>query len=43
MEKIRSPRERRKRSLRLGQHQKGAWPNVRTESKYPGNEKRNHK
>ena len=43
MEKIRSPRERRKRSLGLGQHQKGAWPNVRTESKYPGNKKRNHK
>ena len=28
-----SPRERRKWSLGLGQHLKGAWPNVRTESK----------
>ena len=27
------PRERRKWSLGLGQHLKGAWPNVRTESK----------
>ena len=33
MEKISSPRERRKWSLSLGQHLKGAWPNVRTESK----------
>ena len=31
--KISSPRERRKWSLGLGQHLKGAWPNVRTESK----------
>ena len=43
MEKISSPRKRRKRSLGLGQHLKGACPNVRTESKYPGNKKRNHK
>ena len=32
MEKISSPRERRKWSLGLGEHLKaGAWPNVRTE------------
>ena len=31
--KISSPRGRRKWSLGLGQHLKGAWPNVRTESK----------
>ena len=31
--KISSPRERRKWSLRLGQHLKGAWPKVRTESR----------
>ena len=31
--KISSPRERRKWNLGLGQHLKGAWPNVRTESK----------
>ena len=31
--KLSSPRERRKWSLGLGQHLKGAWPNVRTESK----------
>ena len=31
-----SPRERRKWSLGLGQHLKGAWPNVRTESKVVG-------
>ena len=31
-----SPRERRKWSLGLGQHLKGAWPNVRTESKVAG-------
>ena len=31
-----SPRERRKWSLGLGQHLKGAWPNVRTESKIAG-------
>ena len=31
--KISSPRERRKWSLGLGQHLKGAWPNVHTESK----------
>ena len=29
-------RERRKWSLGLGQHLKGAWPNVRTESKVAG-------
>ena len=28
-----SSRERRKCSIGLGQHLKGAWPNVRTESK----------
>ena len=43
IEKISSPRKRRKRSLGLGQHLKGACPNMRTESKYPGNKKRNHK
>ena len=32
MEKISSLRERRKWSLGLGQHLKGALPNVRTES-----------
>ena len=32
MEKISSPRERRKWSLGPGQHLKGASPNVRTES-----------
>ena len=34
-----SPRERRKWSLGLVQHLKGAWPNVRSEPKYPGNKK----
>ena len=34
-----SPRERRKWSLGLGQHLKGAWPNVRSEPKYRGNKK----
>ena len=29
-------KERRKWSLGLGQHLKGAWPNVRTESKVAG-------
>ena len=29
-------KERRKWSLYLGQHLKGAWPNVRTESKVAG-------
>ena len=32
MEKISSPRERRKWSLGLGQHLKGTSPDVRTES-----------
>ena len=41
--KISSPRERRKWSLGLGQHLKGAWPDVYTESHEPGNKKRNHK
>ena len=31
--KLGSSSERRKWSLGLGQHPKGAWPNVRTESK----------
>ena len=39
MEKKYSPRERRKWSLGLGQHLKGAWPNVRSEPKYPENKK----
>ena len=43
MEKISSPRERRKWSLGLGELLKDASPNVRTESQYPGNKKRNHK
>ena len=34
--KLDSSRERRKWSLGLGQHLKGAWPNVRTESKVAG-------
>ena len=34
-----SPRERRKWNLGLGQHLKGAWPNVRSEPKYRGNKK----
>ena len=34
--KLDSLRERRKWSLGLGQHLKGAWPNVRTESKVAG-------
>ena len=39
MEKISSSRERWKWSLGLGQHLKGASPNVRTESHLPGNKK----
>ena len=34
--KLGSSSGRRKRSLGLGQHLKGAWPNVRTESKEAG-------
>ena len=34
--KLDSSRERRKWSLGLSQHLKGAWPNVRTESKVDG-------
>ena len=41
--KLGSSSERRKWSLGLGQHLKGAWPNVRLESKKPGNKKCNHK
>ena len=37
--KLGSSSERRKWSLGLGQHLKGAWPNVRTESKEPRNKK----
>ena len=39
MEKISSPRERRKWGLGLAQHLKGASPNLLTESHYPGNKK----
>ena len=43
LKKLGSSSERRKWSLGLGQHLKGAWPNVRKESKWLGNKKRNHK
>ena len=39
MEKVTSPRERRKWGLGLAQHLKGASPNLLTESHYPGNKK----
>ena len=39
MEKISSPRERRKWNQGVGQHLKGALPNVRTEPQQQGNKK----